>query len=93
MRIKIAPLPVGQDGPRTGMLMTPPELSLAVLALLLTPGPTNALMLLAGAERGLAGAARLSPVALAGHFLTVLPLAVAGATALASVWLGGSRWC
>jgi hypothetical protein len=32
--------------------MTVPELTLAVLALLLTPGPTNSLMLLAGAERG-----------------------------------------
>jgi len=55
------------------MMMTPPELSLAVVALLLTPGPTNALMLLAGAERGLAGAAQLSPVALTGHFLTLQP--------------------
>ena len=64
-------------------MMTPLELTLALLALLLTPGPTNALMLLAGVERGLAGAARLIPVELAGYFLTVLPLAVAGTTVLA----------
>ena len=63
--------------------MTVPELTLAVLALLLTPGPTNSLMLLAGAERGLTGAARLIPTELAGYFLTVLPLALAGTTVLA----------
>jgi threonine/homoserine/homoserine lactone efflux protein len=65
------------------MWMTVPELTLAVLALLLTPGPTNSLMLLAGAERGLTGAARLIPTELAGYFLTVLPLALAGTTVLA----------
>ena len=37
------------------------ELAIAVLLLLLTPGPTNTLILLAGAERGLGGAARLIP--------------------------------
>lgn len=62
--------------------MTPLDLSLAVLALLLTPGPTNTLILLAGAERGLSGALRLIPAELAGYFLTVLPLALVGATAL-----------
>ena len=63
--------------------MTTPELTFAVLVLLLTPGPTNSLVLLAGAERGVAGAARLIPVELAGYFLTVLPLALAGTTVLA----------
>ena len=63
--------------------MTVPELTLAMLALLLTPGPTNSLVLLAGSERGLTGAARLIPVELAGYFLTVLPLALAGTTVLA----------
>lgn len=62
--------------------MTPLDLSLAVLALLLTPGPTNTLILLAGAERGLQGALRLIPAELAGYFLTVLPLALLGAAAL-----------
>lgn len=59
------------------------ELALAVLLLLLTPGPTNSLVLVAGAERGWTGAMRLAPAELAGYFLTVLPLSVIGATALA----------
>jgi threonine/homoserine/homoserine lactone efflux protein len=63
-------------------MMSPVELTLAVLALLLTPGPTNSLMLLAGAERGLAGAARLIPAELAGYFLTVVPLVLVGAAIL-----------
>lgn len=58
--------------------MTTPELSLAILALLLTPGPTNTLMFLAGSERGLAGAARLIPAELAGYLAVTVPLAVAG---------------
>lgn len=63
--------------------MTTLELTLAVLALLLTPGPTNSLVLLAGAERGLSGAARLIPAEIAGYLLTVVPLALAGTTVLA----------
>lgn len=63
-------------------MMSPVELTLAVLALLLTPGPTNSLVLLAGAERGLAGALRLIPAELAGYLLTVLPLALLGAAVL-----------
>jgi threonine/homoserine/homoserine lactone efflux protein len=55
--------------------MTGFELTVAVLVLLLTPGPTNSLMLLAGAERGLTGALRLIPAEVAGYLLTVLPLA------------------
>lgn len=58
--------------------MPPMELALAVLALLLTPGPTNSLMLLAGAERGLGGAARLIPAELFGYVLTILPLVLIG---------------
>lgn len=65
------------------MMMTSLNLTFALLALLLMPGPTNALVLLAGAERGLAGAARLIPVELAGYMLTVLPLALVGTTVLA----------
>lgn len=63
--------------------MTGFDLTLAVLALLLTPGPTNSLMLLAGAERGLTGAMRLIPAELAGYLLTVAPLSLAGAALLA----------
>lgn len=81
------------------VMMTLPELSLAVLALLLTPGPTNTLMLLAGAERGFAGALRLIPAELAGYFLTVLPLVLVGAMIIApypavqtAVVLGAGLW-
>lgn len=63
-------------------MMTSLELALAVLALLLTPGPTNSLMLLAGAERGLRAALRLIPAELAGYFLTVLPLTLIGLSVL-----------
>lgn len=59
------------------------ELAMAVLTLLLTPGPTNALVLLAGAERGMSGALRLVPAELAGYLVTVVPLALAGTTVLA----------
>lgn len=64
--------------------MSPAELTVAILALLLTPGPTNTLVLLAGAERGLAGAARLIPAELSGYFLTILPLVLAGGAYLDS---------
>ena len=67
--------------------MSPIELSLAVLALLLTPGPTNSLMLLAGAERGLARAVRLIPAELGGYLTTVLPLTLAGQSVL-EAWPG-----
>jgi len=63
--------------------MSPAELALALLLLLLTPGPTNSLVLLAGAERGWAGAMRLVPAELAGYLLTVIPLALVGAAYLA----------
>lgn len=59
------------------------ELAIAVLLLLLTPGPTNTLILLAGAERGLGGAARLIPAELLGYLLTILPLTLIGADLLA----------
>lgn len=65
-----------------GVMMSCTELALAVLLLLLTPGPTNSLMLVAGAERGWSGALRLIPAELAGYFLTVLPLTLAGAALL-----------
>jgi threonine/homoserine/homoserine lactone efflux protein len=65
--------------------MTSPELSLAILALLLTPGPTNSLMLLAGAERGFGRSARLIPAELAGYLTAVVPLALAGQSVLQSI--------
>lgn len=65
-------------------MMTSFELTLAILALLVTPGPTNSLMLLAGAERGMARAARLIPVELAGYLLTAVPLTLIGQSALAA---------
>jgi threonine/homoserine/homoserine lactone efflux protein len=65
-------------------MMTSFELTLAIVALLVTPGPTNSLMLLAGAERGMARAARLIPVELAGYLLTVVPLTLIGQSVLAA---------
>ena len=54
----------------------------AVLALLLAPGPTNTLIGLAGAQRGLIGAARLLPAELSGYLTTILPLTYLGADVL-----------
>jgi threonine/homoserine/homoserine lactone efflux protein len=58
---------------------------LALVVLLLTPGPTNTLMALAGAERGLRRAAALIPVELCAYLAVALPLAVAGASLIAAV--------
>lgn len=75
------------------------ELSLAVLLLLLTPGPTNSLVLVAGAERGFLRAMRLIPAELAGYLLTVVPLTLVGAAYLdghagvrAAVTLAAGIW-
>lgn len=65
--------------------MTQAELTLAILALLLTPGPTNTLMFLAGAEQSAARAARLIPAELAGYLVTVGPLALMGAPLIATL--------
>lgn len=81
--VKAKPLPNRHHGPRTlGVMMSLAELSLAVLVLLLTPGPTNSLVLVAGAERGFLRAMRLIPAELAGYFLTVVPLTLVGAAVL-----------
>lgn len=58
--------------------MTPAEFTAALALLLLTPGPTNTLMALAGAERGWLGALRLAPVEIAAYALVTLPLAIGG---------------
>lgn len=62
--------------------MTLPAFISAVLALLLAPGPTNTLMGLAGARRGLRGVVRLLPAELFGYLTTILPLIYLGAEVL-----------
>lgn len=54
--------------------MPAPELALAILLLLLTPGPTNTLVMLAGGERGLRATLPLIPVELLAYLATVVPL-------------------
>lgn len=65
--------------------MTLTEMTLAAILLLATPGPTNTLVALVGAERGLRGALRLIPAELAAYLAVTLPLAVAGAALMAAV--------
>lgn len=79
--------------------MTLASFSLLVLGLLAAPGPTNALVALAGAEAGLQRALRLIPVVLAGYLLVALPLAFLGTGAVAhwpllalSVRLAAAAW-
>ncbi|TNC71977.1 LysE family translocator [Rubellimicrobium roseum] len=80
--------------------MPPVETALAILVLLLTPGPTNTLLAIAGAERGWTRAVRLIPAELGGYLAITLPLALLGArlldaqpaartaiTLLAAVWV------
>jgi len=50
----------------------------AALALLFAPGPSNALMALAGAERGMARVVRLIPAEMGGYLAMILPLLWAG---------------
>jgi len=59
--------------------MTLFQLFLALSALLLTPGPTNTLLAVAGAEAGFARALRLIPAEMAGYLVTTVPLAMFGA--------------
>lgn len=56
--------------------MTYTQLALALLALLLTPGPTNTLMLVAGSESGLRRVLHLVPVELAAYLSVIVPLAL-----------------
>jgi threonine/homoserine/homoserine lactone efflux protein len=83
MRIKARRFDLWHLSRDNEVMMAPFDLSLAVLALLLTPGPTNSLVFLAAAERGFVGAARLIPAEVSGYLLTVVPLALAGAGLLA----------
>lgn len=61
------------------------DLLLATLALLATPGPTNALLALAAAQRGLGAALPLVAVVLGAYLAVVLPLMLWGAAALQAV--------
>lgn len=58
--------------------MTFAEYALALLALLISPGPTNTLLFVAGAERGPGRALPLIAVVIAAYLATVMPLALAG---------------
>ena len=61
------------------------DLIIALSVLLLTPGPTNTLMALAGAERGARAAAGLIPAELCAYLCVAVPLAGAGAGLMAAV--------
>ncbi len=63
--------------------MTLIELGLALLALLITPGPTNAVLALAGAQGGLRAGLRLIPVALLCYLSVVVPLVLWGGAMMA----------
>lgn len=65
--------------------MTLAAFLLAVLGLLLAPGPTNTLMAVAGAQGGVGRVLRLLPAELAGYLTTILPLVWIGAELLARV--------
>jgi threonine/homoserine/homoserine lactone efflux protein len=65
--------------------MTLTETAAAILLLLATPGPTNTLLALAGAERGWRGALPLIPFELGAYLAATLPLAVVGARLLESL--------
>ncbi|RWO23245.1 MAG: hypothetical protein EOS10_33930 [Mesorhizobium sp.] len=56
----------------------------AVLALLLTPGPTNTLMGLAAARNGMRSAVRLLPAELFGYLTAIMPLTWLGAEIVAN---------
>lgn len=64
-------------------------LFLALLGLLMTPGPTNTLLALAGAERGWRRGLLLIPLEVLAYLLVCLPLAFLGEAVLsAHPWLG-----
>ncbi|MER9020127.1 hypothetical protein [Mesorhizobium sp. M0195] len=57
----------------------------AVLALLATPGPTNTLMGLAGAQKGLRRTLQLLPAEIGGYLTTIMPLTLLG-TEIVARW-------
>ncbi|MBB5986976.1 LysE family translocator [Sphingobium lignivorans] len=64
--------------------MGPAEFTLAIWALLLTPGPTNTLLALSGAQRGVRASLPLIPAELCGYLLVILPLSAGGPLLLTS---------
>lgn len=79
--------------------MTLVLLSLSLLALLMTPGPTNTLILVAGSEGGWRHVLRLVPVELSAYLVVVLSIALlaedaTGAVAAARpvVAIGAAIW-
>lgn len=58
--------------------MTLTAMLAALAALLLTPGPTNTLLAIAGAERGWCASLRLIPLEIAAYLAVTIPLALAG---------------
>lgn len=63
------------------------EFLLATWVILLTPGPTNTLLALSGAQVGFLRSLKLLPAELSGYLLPVVPLAVIG-TKLLDSWPG-----
>lgn len=61
------------------------EFALALLVLLIAPGPTNALLALAGGESGWRAGSRMIPVVLGCYLVVVIPLALWGGGLLADV--------
>lgn len=59
------------------------EFLFAILALLLTPGPTNTLLALSGASVGFKRSLPLIPAEVAAYLLVTIPLAMVGAELLA----------
>jgi threonine/homoserine/homoserine lactone efflux protein len=79
--------------------MTSAQFLFAVLALLLTPGPTNTLLAVSGAAVGLRRSLRIIPAETAGYLLVVVPLALFGGGLLdaapqlgTAVKLGAAAW-
>ena len=61
------------------------DMTLALLALLLTPGPTNTMIFLSGTDRGFAPTLRLLPAEWAAYLLVAVPLSHLGAQLYTSV--------
>jgi len=58
--------------------------ALATLALLVSPGPTNTLLFVSGADAGLRRSLRLIPAELVGYLAVIVPLALLGRPYLAA---------
>ena len=64
--------------------MTLAVFALATLALLVSPGPTNTLLFVSGADAGLRRSLRLIPAELVGYLAVIVPLALLGRPYLAA---------